>query len=124
MTTREHLAGMAMQGILASESFFRNIMDGTFLLEDESDIEVAVARMARHVADALIAELARTCKESLQVQPDADGWIKHDSSGPVPEKWSWCRFKDGGEWGWDDFADSCWNHTNEKEIDHITHYKP
>lgn len=60
------------------------------------------------------------------VQPDSDGWIKHDPSGPIPEKHNGVRFGDGEEdlypkvkWmAWR------WNHSQGVKADHITHYKP
>ena len=64
MTTREHLSGMAMMGILATYS-------GKILARPDED---HLARVSVSYADALLAELARTCKDSSQVEPEWTRW--------------------------------------------------
>lgn len=97
------------------------------------------------------AKVEATCKESLTVQcslcdgkgtldngdpgaadgpcfkcqPDSGGWIPHDPSGPVPERVSMVRFKDGftapGKRG-DEWLVSQWDHTNPNPAFHIVDY--
>ena len=64
MTTREHLSGMAMMGILATYS-------GKIVARPDED---HLARVSVSYADALLAELARTCKDSSQVEPEWTQW--------------------------------------------------
>ena len=77
-------------------------------------------------AAAPLFELARVDKDSLTSEPDADGWIKHDPSGPVPEKHKGVRFGDGEE----DFDPGIrwmpwrWYHDGSSKGEFITHYKP
>jgi hypothetical protein len=55
---------MAMMGILATYS-------GKILARPDED---HLARVSVSYADALLAELARTCKDSLQVEPEWTKW--------------------------------------------------
>jgi hypothetical protein len=59
---------MAMMGILATYS-------GKILARPDED---HLARVSVSYADALLAELARTCKESSQVEPE---WTKWKGAG-------------------------------------------
>lgn len=103
---------------------------GLKLVEITKSINSADWKRWHEAADKLKAMKSKagpTSKESLTVQPDADGWIKHDPSGPIPERASEARFKDGMEFsdptkaGW---PDDSWNHTHRDQSYHITHYKP
>lgn len=93
------------------------------VLSNTAAISMASEHLARNAvadADAILAELER-----VATVPD-DGWIEHDPSGPVPDKYSAVRFKDGQkflsplcEW-----TESCWSHGHPSASYHITHYKP
>jgi hypothetical protein len=63
-----------MMGILATYS-------GKILARPDED---HLARVSVSYADALLTELARTCKESSQVEPDAAG---NESLPPEPVEW-------------------------------------
>ena len=118
MTTREHFT-IALAAKMSPE-------EGWNLAHPDTEKELKrIARCAAMQADVLIAELARTCKESLQVQPDADGWIKHDPSGPIPRNYSGVKIVNGTEDYRDiTFPKEYWNHEHSLKSHHITHYKP
>ena len=62
MTTREHFAGMAMQGLLATYS-------GEGIKRPDGKY---IARASVEYADSLIAKLAATTEKSLPVQRDTE----------------------------------------------------
>lgn len=124
MTTREQLAGMAMAGLLSNPNVIQVITSG---IDSQLQEFLNIEEFARMKADDLMDELARTAENSSLVEPDADGWIKHDPSGPVPADWSLVRFADGEALGNRPSAgwpECYWNHTNGPIRTHITHYKP
>lgn len=181
MTTREHFAGMAMQGLLSNHEWcnvrWRSVEEGETMASSvaKSSVELGdalisklnntdsnerlleiVGKLLNHCPDsecpecskiscphgcelhfhhdgcpacAMEPELARaepTRTDSLRVEPDEDGWIEHDPSGPVPKVYSKVRFKDGdeihsspGTW-----LKGFWDHTPAHNHNYITHYKP
>lgn len=125
MTTREHFAGMAMTAMINGDQINSESAVATSQLAKIREVSCAeiTALLAIEYADALIAELARATEKSSLVEPDADGWIKHDPTGPVPENVSEVRFKDGLEVASGNWAFSKWRNTNCLESLHITHYK-
>ena len=82
---RFEAAKAAMQGLCGNYEWCKvaamNLKQGQTIAE-------AVAVASVELADALLAELARTeptVKECLTV-PDADGWVVRIPTDPIPEK--------------------------------------
>jgi hypothetical protein len=98
-------------------------------LKQDQTIAEAVVVASIDLADALLAELARTeptCKDFLQV-PDADGWVVRIPTDPIPERHNGVRFGDGVERLTQDrkWPNGFWNHADKDwPSDFITHYRP
>jgi hypothetical protein len=119
---RFEAAKAAMQGILSSGGGARR--------ESADDI----AKASFEIADALLAELARTepaehhIPDATKMVPDADGWVVRIPTDPIPERHNGVRFADGLEMPDDDlvWTDEAWRHQKRKGSQdlHITHYRP
>ena len=87
---RFEAAKAAMQGILSNSEMTRVL----YGLANDLNItgDEAIIRRSRQVADALLAELARTepaehhIGDADKMVPDADGWVVRIPTDPIPEK--------------------------------------
>lgn len=59
LTLRQHFAGLAMQGLLANERWFMNVVNENLGIDKAGRAEALVAEAAVAGADALLAELAK-----------------------------------------------------------------
>ena len=60
---RAELAGKAMQGLLANDSWFMNVVNANTGIGDSGKVEAIVAEASRVAADALMAELGISLDE-------------------------------------------------------------
>lgn len=87
-----------MQSSINNDNWLHATIKTAKQLSRESEEQLAINAVI--FADALLAELDRTAtvKESLTVQPDADGWISHKPGDPCPcpkSHFVCVRFRDG-----------------------------
>jgi hypothetical protein len=97
-------------------------------LKQGQTIAEAVAVASIELADALLAELARTepTTEKSPLAPDADGWVVRIPTDPIPERHNGVRFGDGEEnldrgIKWMSWR---WYHEGAGKRNFITHYRP
>lgn len=59
LTLRQHFSGLVMQGLLANERWFMNVVNENLGIDKARRAEALVAEAAVAGADALLAELAK-----------------------------------------------------------------
>jgi len=122
---RFEAAKTAMQGLCGNYEWCKvaamNLKQGQTIAE-------AVAVASIELADALLAELARTepTTEKSSLAPDDDGWVVRIPTDPIPDDYSAVKFRDGVELiasrgPWRSYQ---WEHKTRDRSFHITHYRP